>query len=692
MNVPSVSSEPFDADAEYTKKRVPNAKDDEMLRRALLVGDFTSAVAVCFRQDRLDDALLLATASGSPELFTATQEKYFQRRATSPLTPVMSAILKNELSTLVASCNIQQWRDTLAALCTYAKVEEFIPLCEALGDRLIKGMPEQNIEPDIHAAVLVYMCARATNKVINLWINQIFNSSQRLLAIEDLVQKSIILRRAVYQSTGVDSTLEGQPEAIYIAEYVSSLAEDGQLPCAASYAIRISPTIREQDPVNGTCGDVLRDRLLRSFSRNDFAYPSALAIQNSPFPYTIQQINPAPVAPVDNSFMNTTYPSAEASLDYSTFGNAPSNTAMGNYNNPSYGQPQQQQPITHGYPNANAGFNQPPQQTAYNQPQQSAYNQPQQSMFNQPPQQQTYNQAPQQPANTGYRNPTSSFPTTTAPAPQANPMQSYNAYGQQTNPVPGNTRPPAVTQPVQQQNTYQQPQQPMQTQPQSNPMMGFNPSQSTLNQSRAQPTPMVSQPPVQAQPSRPTAMPNPSVNTVTPFGATPTNPMNRPAASTTTQMFTPTNQAMNQQPTNTFSNFANAPVNTVTNVVPPPAPAPAPVPVNLPITPEVQYILDTFNNTIANLRSVANAMETRQLNDATTSVELIKTKYSNGLVNNEVLNKLRSIVDAVAAYDFKTAQKLSGEMATMDWNNTKDWQKGVRHIVTLGLIKSQGTR
>ena len=66
----------------------------------------------------------------------------------------------------------------------------------------------------------------------------------------------------------------------------------------------------------------------------------------------------------------------------------------------------------------------------------------------------------------------------------------------------------------------------------------------------------------------------------------------------------------------------------------------------------------------------------------------LQEKYQLGHVSPEILVKLQGIASACSIYDFRTAQKAVVELAKMDWANTKDWQKGIRHIVTLGLIKS----
>ena len=38
-------------------------------------------------------------------------------------------------------------------------------------------------------------------------------------------------------------------------------------------------------------------------------------------------------------------------------------------------------------------------------------------------------------------------------------------------------------------------------------------------------------------------------------------------------------------------------------------------------------------------------------------------------------------------YDFKTANGHHTSMANVDWNDHKEWLKGLKHLVTIGLKK-----
>ena len=71
------------------------------------------------------------------------------------------------------------------------------------------------------------------------------------------------------------------------------------------------------------------------------------------------------------------------------------------------------------------------------------------------------------------------------------------------------------------------------------------------------------------------------------------------------------------------------------SVAPPasaPVPAPAPAPILQAITPELQSALDVFSATIASLETVANAIETKQLKETKTALDIVK------VCENEVIN------------------------------------------------------
>lgn len=69
----------------------------EMVKKALLVGNFEAAVDCCFRTGNLADALVLASCGGA-DLWTKTQERYFQSQSPKrPFLSVVNAIIRNEV-------------------------------------------------------------------------------------------------------------------------------------------------------------------------------------------------------------------------------------------------------------------------------------------------------------------------------------------------------------------------------------------------------------------------------------------------------------------------------------------------------------------------------------------------------------------------------------------------------------------
>lgn len=604
----SSPAEPVDPSAQYVQKRVPSAADDERLKRALLVGDFAAAVAVCFRQDRLDDALLLA-ASGSPELWAVTQQKYYQRKASS-LGPLMSAILGGQLESLVQNSEVSSWRDTLASLCTYAKEHEFLALCSALGDRLASA-------GDASAAVLLYMVAQAVNKAIQLWVSAADAAMDRLPAIQDVIQKAMVLRRAVALATGgADGTAEGQPEARLLGQYVSALTEEGQLATAAAYSLRIaySGDQQLQPTKDAELGMQLRDRLVRSFTAAEYQYPAVQALQGAPFPYQSREIGPAP-PPVEPA------PAAQYGVQQQDMmaGGGGQVTGYDAYGQPILAQPQQQmqqqqavmQQHSYGIPQQQQPMQAQPQQyghaqqqaaqqaaaaSAYGAQQQQVQQQYQQSPLNQSqygqqphmmmqqPQQQ---QPPQQPMHAqaaGY----GARPGVPAAASQAGygaPMAAQLQQPQGYVPAPA----PARAAPA--------PSMPPQAQQQAQPMMPSMAAPST-----ARPMAQQQQQPAIFRPGAPAAA----------------GPAAMPAMQ---QQHVPQQQQM--QPGVGFG----AP-QMMQQAAPAPAavvPPPAPTPVLIPLAPEVEQSCAVLQATIGQLETVCgNVMEQRQLKDASGALELLK--------------------------------------------------------------------
>ncbi|XP_010159295.1 PREDICTED: protein transport protein Sec31A isoform X1 [Eurypyga helias] len=220
---------------------------DGLITQALLMGNFESAVDICLHDNRMADAIILAIAGGQ-ELLSRTQEKYFAE-VQSKITRLISAVVMKNWKEIVQSCDLQNWREALAAVLTYARPDEFAALCDLLGNRL-------ESEGDSHLqtqACLCYICAGNVEKLVACWTKAQDGNSP--LALQDLIEKVVILRKAVQLTQAVDPNAVGALLAEKMSQYANLLAAQGSIAAALTFL-----------PVNTNQPNImlLRDRLCRA--------------------------------------------------------------------------------------------------------------------------------------------------------------------------------------------------------------------------------------------------------------------------------------------------------------------------------------------------------------------------------------------------------------------------------------------
>nr|XP_015798571.2 protein transport protein Sec31A isoform X1 [Nothobranchius furzeri] len=200
---------------------------DGLITQALLTGDFEGAVELCFHDNRMADSIILAIAGGA-ELLEKTQKKYFTRTH-SKITKLISAVVMKDWHDILKTCDLQNWKEALAAVMTYAQPEEFSSLCDLLGDRL-----EASEDALLRSqACLCYICAGNVEKLVSCWSGT--QDGHCPLSLQDLVEKVVVLRHAV------ELTQRSGPAAIFIllvekmSHYASLLASQGSLSTAITY-------------------------------------------------------------------------------------------------------------------------------------------------------------------------------------------------------------------------------------------------------------------------------------------------------------------------------------------------------------------------------------------------------------------------------------------------------------------------
>ncbi|NWQ65079.1 SC31A protein, partial [Neopipo cinnamomea] len=220
---------------------------DGLITQALLTGDFGSAVDLCLHDNRMADAIILAIAGGQ-ELLSRTQEKYFAKMR-SKITRLITAVVTKNWKEIVESCDLHNWREALAAVLTYARPDEFAALCDLLGSRL-ENEGDSVLQTQ---ACLCYICAGNVDKLVACWTKVQDGSSP--LSLQDLIEKVVILRKAVQLTHAVDPNAVGALLADKMSQYANLLAAQGSLAAALTFlpANTNQPNIMQ-----------LRDRLCRA--------------------------------------------------------------------------------------------------------------------------------------------------------------------------------------------------------------------------------------------------------------------------------------------------------------------------------------------------------------------------------------------------------------------------------------------
>lgn len=173
---------------------------DRLLTRALVLGDFESAVSLCLSADRFADALLLAVRGGS-DLLAKTQKAYFERRTGAlPYLRLYQSIVSDDLTDVVQNADLGDWQEIFVVLCTFAKPDEYATLIEQLGQRLeyqfavAKASAGSDAIPSLaleqrRSAVLCYLAARKLEKVVGIWKDEMLEEEKQL-ALENGGDKS----------------------------------------------------------------------------------------------------------------------------------------------------------------------------------------------------------------------------------------------------------------------------------------------------------------------------------------------------------------------------------------------------------------------------------------------------------------------------------------------------------------------
>lgn len=229
------------------------SESDRRITHALLLGQFDKALNVCLQEDRLSDAFMVAICGGQA-CIDKVQKAYFNRKANGPhYLRLLASVVGKNLWDVVYNAELRGWKEVMAIICTYASVEEFPDLCEALGDRLDEQMKADGEEPGLQKnASFCYLAGSKLEKVVTLWIAELdkyekaglgASSSESSFSIharslQSFIEKVTVFREVTHFQDGDRKATSGwKLTALYdkYAEYADIVTSHGKLHIAEKY-------------------------------------------------------------------------------------------------------------------------------------------------------------------------------------------------------------------------------------------------------------------------------------------------------------------------------------------------------------------------------------------------------------------------------------------------------------------------
>ncbi|KAI3744025.1 hypothetical protein L1987_57097 [Smallanthus sonchifolius] len=304
---------------------------NDAVQRALVVGDYKGAVALCIAADKMADALVIAQVGGA-SLWETTRDQYLKKNR-SPYLKVVAAMVNNDLVSLVNTRPLKSWKETLALLCTFAQREEWTLLCDTLASRLVAA-------GNTLAATLCYICAGNIDKTVEIWSKNVtgeHKGESYVDLLQDLMEKTVVLALATGQKRFSASLCK------LVEKYAEILASQGLLTTAMEYLKLMGTEDLSPELV------ILRDRIALSSEPEKETTRSADFVHTQPQMGAVYGTN------------QQTNPVVEPSRNYYQDGSSYQQPPEPLYNT-QYQQPQQPSlfvpsPAAHVPP---AGFNPPP--------------------------------------------------------------------------------------------------------------------------------------------------------------------------------------------------------------------------------------------------------------------------------------------------------------------------------------------
>ncbi|TKS89736.1 Protein transport protein [Collichthys lucidus] len=262
-----------------TPKENSNFQIPVSCARRCWLGNFEGAVDLCLNDGRYAEAILLSI-SGGEELLKKTQQKYLSRQKNS-ISMLISSVVTQNWRDIVQSCELDNWKEALAALLTYAHPEDFARLCDTLGGRL----EHERTEKRCLQACLCYICSGNIEKLVECWASHRDSSSP--LDLEDLVEKVMMLRKSIERLRNSEVAVQSPILVEKLTCYAGILAAEGSLTTAMTYLPENSdqPAIMMlRERLFHAQGEAVGQQPLNSFNRVNASATKPAAPAQTPAP------------------------------------------------------------------------------------------------------------------------------------------------------------------------------------------------------------------------------------------------------------------------------------------------------------------------------------------------------------------------------------------------------------------------
>ncbi|KAK4157453.1 hypothetical protein C8A00DRAFT_29601 [Chaetomidium leptoderma] len=292
---------------------------EDQITKAIIVGNFDKAVNICLKEDRIADAFILANCGGK-DLVDKVQTAYLAQKKGSPsyLRLINSVIGKN-LWDVVYNADLDNWKETMVTLCTFAQPSEFPDLCEALGDRIYESGSRKD-------ASFCYLVGSKLEKVVDIWIAELHEAEQAGLkeasddstfsiharSLQHFIEKVTVFRHVTKFADNEKDLSEGWKLAsLYgkYTEYADIVAAHGQLAVAQRYLDLLPTTFPAAEVARNRVRLATTQKAAPQVAQRQTA-PSSRAASRAPAPVGYQR--PASIPPVAPSPLNPYAPPAPA--------------------------------------------------------------------------------------------------------------------------------------------------------------------------------------------------------------------------------------------------------------------------------------------------------------------------------------------------------------------------------------------